>query len=403
MGAGSATIRTANERIRGLLCQTLCGIGILQLVNAGEDFSLRGKIAATAAAVALTIALGAVDYLTGREWAISAFYLLPTCLAGWIVGRPVGLAVGALCAGVWFLSDLFSGPAYQHPLIPVWNAIMLFVFFFVVVWLLTAFRRSHYHLEQTVECRTAALRAEMEERKRLEQAKLQGERLAVVGSMAAQVAHEIRNPLGSISLNLDLVERELNVFANSNGSSATECRVLLHEMRSQVSRIRQVMQEYLRFARMPKSERAAVSLKGFLEEKLNFVQPLLDQKHVDLRRMLDPNLPPVCVDAEQLWEAVLNLIRNALDAMPDGGNLTVTTQKHGAEALISISDNGRGMTEEEARHLFVPFFTTKSDGTGLGLAYTQRVINEHGGRIDCATARGKGSTFSIQLPLAVGT
>src|SRR5204863_907342 len=371
-------------------------------VNPRGEFRARSKVAATAAAVTLAIVLGLVDYLTGREWAISAFYLLPTCFAGWVAGRLPGFAVGALCTGVWFLSDILSGPMYQHPLIPVWNAIMLFVFFFVVVWLLTAFRSSHYYLEQTVERRTAALRAEMEERKRLEQAKLQGERLAVVGSMAAQVAHEIRNPLGSISLNLDLVERELNVFANSNGSLATECRVLLHEMRSQVSRIRQVLQEYLRFARMPKSERAAVSLKGFLEEKLNFVQPLLDQKHVDLRRMLDPNLPPVCVDAEQLWEALLNLIRNALDAMPDGGNLTVTVQRHGAEALMSISDNGRGMTEEEARHLFVPFFTTKSDGTGLGLAYTQQVINEHGGKIDCATARGKGSTFSIQLPLAVG-
>jgi signal transduction histidine kinase len=367
-----------------------------------ESFAMP-KVLATLTAVVLTIGLGIVDYVTGREWAISAFYLLPTCLAGWVVGRPVGLAVGALCAGVWFLSDVFSGPAYQHPLIPVWNAIMLFVFFFVVVWLLTAFRSSQNHLEQTVECRTASLRAEMEERKRLEQAKLQGERLAVVGSMAAQVAHEVRNPLGSISLNLDLVERELNIFANSNGSSPNECRVLLHEMRSQVSRIRQVLQEYLRFARMPKSQRAVVSLKDFLEEKLNFVQPLLDQKHVDLRRTLDPNLPPVCVDTEQLWEAVLNLIRNALDAMPDGGNLTVSAQRHGAEALISISDDGRGMTAEEARHLFVPFFTTKSDGTGLGLAYTQRVINEHGGRIDCATARGKGSTFSIQLPLAVGT
>jgi len=361
------------------------------------------KVLATLAAVVLTIALGVVDYITGREWAVSAFYLLPTCLAAWVVGRSVGFAVGALCAGVWYLSDVFGGPAYQHPLIPVWNAIMLFVFFFVVVWLLTAFRSSHYYLEQTVERRTAALLAEIEERKRLEQAKLQGERLAVVGSMAAQAAHEIRNPLGSISLNLDLIERELNVFANSNGSSANECRVLLHEMRSQVARIRQVLQEYLRFARMPKSQRAVVLLKGFLEEKLNFVQPLLDQKHVDLRRTLDPNLPPVCVDADQLWEAVLNLIRNALDAMPGGGNLTVSAQKHGEEALISIADNGRGMTEEEARHLFVPFFTTKSDGTGLGLAYAQRVINEHGGRIDCATARGKGSTFSIQLPLAVGT
>jgi signal transduction histidine kinase len=371
-------------------------------VNTVPESPAISKVLATLVAVALTIGLGLVDYLTGREWAISAFYLLPTCLAAWMAGRRVGLMVGALCAGVWFLSDVFSGPAYQHPLIPVWNAIMLFVFFFVVVWLLVAFRNSHYHLEQTVECRTAALRAEIEERKRLEQANVQAERLAVVGSMAAQVAHEVRNPLGSISLNIDLIGQELHAFANSNGHSAAECQVLLREMRSQVLRIRQVVQEYLRFARMPKSDRAKVSLNRFLEEKLSFVQPLLDQKHVNLRSTLDPNLPPVYVDAEQLWEAFLNLIRNALDAMPDGGNLTVSAQRNGAEALVSISDNGRGMSQDEARNLFVPFFTTKNDGTGLGLAYVQRVINEHGGRIDCATARGKGSTFSIQLPLAVG-
>src|SRR5260370_29849537 len=198
------------------------------------------KVLATLAAVVLTMGVGVVDYVTGREWAISAFYLLPTCLAAWVVGRLAGLVVGVLCAGTWFLSDVFSGPAYQHPLIPVWNAIMLFVFFFVVVWLLTAFRSSHYHLEQTVECRTAALRAEMEERKRLEQTKLQGERLAVVGSMAAQVAHEIRNPLGSISLNLDLIGQEVNARASSNAHPSGECHVLLREMRLQVLRIHQV-------------------------------------------------------------------------------------------------------------------------------------------------------------------
>ncbi len=371
-------------------------------VNRIEERSLQSKVLATVAAVALAMVLGALDYLTGREWAMSAFYLLPTCVAAWMAGRWAGFAVGALCTGAWFLSDIFGGAIYQSPLIPAWNAIMLFIFFLVVVWLLTAFQRSHYHLEETVEQRTAALRTEMEERKRLEQANIQAERLGVVGSMAAQVAHEIRNPLGSISLNLDLIGEELHAFANSSGSSTAECDVLLHEMRSQVLRIRQVLQEYLRFARMPKSERAAVSLPAFLEKKLNFMQPLLDQKHVDLSRTLDPNLPPVQVDAEQLWEAILNLISNAVDAMPDGGSLTVSAQRHGAEALLSISDNGRGMTEEEVRLLFVPFFTTKSDGTGLGLAYTQRVVNEHGGKINCATARGKGSTFSIQLPLAVG-
>jgi signal transduction histidine kinase len=162
-------------------------------MTAVGERSVLSKILATLAAVALAIVLGAVDYLTGREWAISALYLLPTCLAGWMAGRLAGFALGALCTGIWFLSDMLNGAAYHHPLIPAWNAVMLFMFFFVVVYLLTAFRRSHDYLEQTVERRTAALRAEMEERKRLEHAKLQAERLAVVGSMAAQVAHEIRN------------------------------------------------------------------------------------------------------------------------------------------------------------------------------------------------------------------
>jgi signal transduction histidine kinase len=402
-------------------------------VNRIEKRSLQSKILATVAAIALAIVLGALDYLTGRELALSAFYLLPTCVAAWVAGRWAGIAVGALCTGAWLFSDVLNGATYQSPLFAVWNGIMLFLFFLVVVWLLSAFQRSHYHLEQTVEQRTVALRTEMEERKRLvsltvsplqdgqgqyvgsilllrdikhrkelEEDLKRADRLAMMGTLAAGLAHEIRNPLGSMSLNIDLIGKELQRFANLSGGSTAECQVLLREMRSQLLRIHQVLQEYLRFARMPKSERAAVSLADFLEEKLRFVQPLLDQKHVELRRTLDPSLPPVCVDAEQLWEAILNLISNALDAMPDGGNLTVSTQRHGTEALVSISDNGCGMTEEEAQHLFVPFFTTKSDGTGLGLAYTQRVVNEHGGKINCATARGKGSTFSIQLPLAVG-
>jgi signal transduction histidine kinase len=116
---------------------------------------------------------------------------------------------------------------------------MLFTFFFVVVWLLTAFRDSHDFLEQTVERRTAALRAEMEERRRLERAKTQAERLAVVGSLAAKVAHEIRNPLGSISLNLDLIGEELNALANSEARSPEQCLVLLREMLSQILRISQ--------------------------------------------------------------------------------------------------------------------------------------------------------------------
>ena len=160
-----------------------------------------------------------------------------------------------------------------------------------------------------------------------------------------------------------------------------------------------MLQEYLQFARMPEPERDAVSLKSLLEEKLHFMQPWLDAKHVNLLKTFDPDLPRIEADREQVWEAVQNLIRNAVDAMPNGGNLAVSTKRNDSKGLISVSDNGHGMTEEEARNLFVPFFTTKRDGTGLGLAHTLQIINEHGGKIDYQTARGKGSTFTIELSL----
>jgi class 3 adenylate cyclase len=137
-------------------------------MRSGGEFSSQSKIAATTVAVVFAIVLGYVDYITGREWAISAFYLLPISLAAWVAGRWSGFIVGVLCTCSAFFSDMLSGPAYQDPLVPVWNAVMLLVFFVVVSWLLTDFRRSHRQLEQTVAYRTAELAVEIEERKQLE-------------------------------------------------------------------------------------------------------------------------------------------------------------------------------------------------------------------------------------------
>lgn len=172
-------------------------------VNAIRERSALSKVLATLAAVALAIVLGVVDYLTGRDLAISAFYLLPTCLAGWVAGRSAGFAVGALCAGVWFISDVFAGPAYQHPLIPVWNAVMLFSFFFVVVWLLTAFLSSHYYLEQMVAGRTAALRAEIEERKRLEYSRR---------TLGVHVGHKVAKQILTRDPGVGGTEQEISVM-----------------------------------------------------------------------------------------------------------------------------------------------------------------------------------------------
>jgi len=344
--------------------------------------------------------IGSFDYITGRDFALSAFYLIPICWASWTAGRAIGIIVALASAVTWYIADLKSGFVYAHALTPYWNALMLFVLFLTVVCLLTAFQAAHYHLEETVDRRTAALQAEIKERKRLEAAKVQAERLAMVGTIAAQVAHEVRNPLGSITLNLDLICKEINLLANGNGHLPDEGRTLIGEMRAEVRRIQRVIEDYLQFARLPKLNRQAVDLNGFLDQKLGFLHGEMVEAKVKLRTHFDPALTLVNVDAEQLWQMLLNLIRNSLEAMPDGGELTIGTWRHEGQVLLRVGDTGKGMTAEQVKLVFEPFFTTKKEGTGLGLALVQQIVAEHGGHIECDSTCGKGSTFTIFLPMA---
>ena len=121
---------------------------------------------------------------------------------------------------------------------------------------------------------------------------------------------------------------------------------------------------------------------------------------VHLRTAYDPELANVNADGEQLWQAVLNLIRNSLEAMPAGGELTVGTWHQNGQAQLRITDKGEGMSEEQLLHVFTPFFTTKPGGTGLGLTLVQQIAIEHGGHVECDSRIGKGATFTIYLPLA---
>jgi len=352
-------------------------------------------------ALALAALIGFLDDRTGRDLAMSAFYLIPICWASWAAGRRAGLLLAITCTVLWFVADLKTGYQYSHPLIPYWNALMLLVFFLVVVSLLAAFQDAHHHLEETVQQRTAALKSEIAERKRLEIAKLQAERLAVVGIMAAEVAHEVRNPLGSITLNLDLIHNEIGKLAAASGHSCIEGHRLVDEMREEVHRILRVIGDYLQFARLPKSQRVRLALNELLDQKLAFMNGEFNQAGIKLRTRFDPALTTVNADAGQLWQATLNLIRNGLEAMAnDGGTLIVSTQRNGREALLRVIDTGKGMNEEQLQQIFVPFFTTKAQGTGLGLAVVQQIVIEHGGHVECESAPGKGSTFTIVLPLA---
>ncbi len=241
------------------------------------------------------------------------------------------------------------------------------------------------------------------ERKRLENLALQSERLAVIGQMSAQVAHEIRNPLGSITLNLDLVRKEIDTLGASSRHSPREGRELVDILRGEARRIQRVIEDYLRFARLRKPQRQSVRLHDLIEQKLGFLHAVFEQSRVELRTQFDASLPPVWVDAEQIWQALLNLLHNALEAMPDGGTLTLQTARVGDRAVVRVTDSGRGMTDDQVRQLFTPFHSTKPGGTGLGLALAQQIISEHGGRIECQSDPGRGTTFTVWLPLAEET
>jgi len=348
---------------------------------------------------ALMLLTSCFDYITGRDFALSAFYLVPICWACWMAGRTAGIALATGGALAWLIGDLMSGLAYRHSLTPYWNAVMLLIFFLVVVYLLSAFQKAHYHLEESVQERTAALQAEIQERKRLEAAKLQAERLAMVGTMAAQVAHEVRNPLGSITLNLDLIQKEFSNLAEGRTYSPEEGRGLVIEIREEVSRIQRVIEDYLQFARLPKPQLRRVELNERLDQKLDFMHGEFEHARVKPRTHFDPAAKTINADAEQLWQAMLNLIRNSLDAMPNGGELTVGTWREAGQVRLRVSDTGKGMSAEQLKQVFAPFFTTKPNGTGLGLALVQQITTEHGGHVECESAPGKGSTFTIFLPV----
>jgi signal transduction histidine kinase len=254
-------------------------------------------------------------------------------------------------------------------------------------------------LEQTVQQRTSALQSEIAERKRLEQANLQAERLAMVGTIAAEVAHEVRNPLGSIKLNLDLIGKQIETLAETSRHPAEEGRTLVHEMREEVHRIQRVIEDYLRFARLRNPQRKPVSLNEFLEQKLAFMGSAFENAGVRLHTDFDAGLKTINADAEQLWEALLNLVRNSLEAMPRGGALAISTRKRAGEVSLSVADTGQGMSEEDLKQVFVPFFTTKPRGTGLGLPLTQQILHAHGAVLECASIAGKGTTFTIRFPL----
>lgn len=234
------------------------------------------------------------------------------------------------------------------------------------------------------------------ERKRLEEKLLHSERLAVIGKMSSQVAHEIRNPLSSISLNVELLLEEIE---NYKGVDTSEAKALISAMVSEIERLAAVTEEYLQFARLPKPKLESLDLNNLIREMLDFLHGEFSLENIGIESSLDEGLPHIKADGKQLKQAFLNLIKNSVEAMPRGGKIRITTAKLPNSVEIRVSDTGVGIDEKDLEKIFDPFYTTKDKGTGLGLSLTHQIVTEHGGSIRCETRKGEGTTFIINLPI----
>ncbi len=232
--------------------------------------------------------------------------------------------------------------------------------------------------------------------KELQQQIIQSERLAVVGRMSANVAHEIKNPLGTIVLNADLLEEELDRL---DGENKTEARSLLGVIKSELDRLIEVVEEYLQFARLPQVKLEKGNVNEVISDLLLFLREEVSGRNVMLVEDLEPSLPSVQLDPKQLRQALLNIVKNSFEAMSDGGKLTVSTSREDSQVEIHIADTGRGIPEEEAELVFTPFFSTKHGGTGLGLPITTHIIREHHGTVGFESFVGLGTIFTIRLPV----
>lgn len=236
--------------------------------------------------------------------------------------------------------------------------------------------------------------------KTLEEEKLQSERLALIGTMSAKLAHEVRNPLNSLVLGLDLVKDDLSQMSPESGPKAQEALDLLTTVEDELHRIRRTVEDYLRFARLPRVQLEPVVLDAWLGDRLERMRPDFQQAKVALELDLAAEDATVAADPAQLWQAVLNLVRNAIEAMPSGGTLYVRTRADRDHVECVLEDTGTGMTAEARAQLFRPFFSTKSGGTGLGMALARQILQEHGASIECETEVGQGTRFTLSFPRA---
>ena len=223
------------------------------------------------------------------------------------------------------------------------------------------------------------------------------EQLVELGQLAGGLAHEIKNPLSTINLNLKLLSEDL---ARSRSDESRRLQLRLDNVRQEADRLRETLEDFLRYAGRYELHFELVDLRRLIEELADFFAPQVEAARVVMRKSL-PDAPVICrADANLLKQALLNLMINSVQAMTPGGELLIRVGSHRRSAQVEVIDTGPGIAPVELAKIFQVYYSTKRTGSGLGLSTTRRIVREHGGSISVQSEPGRGTRFLITLPLA---
>ena len=258
------------------------------------------------------------------------------------------------------------------------------------------FRRE---LEQQVVQRTSELRETNISLQKAHDELIRMEKIATLGQIATSVNHEIKTPLNSLSMNLQLLTKQIRKCNKEDEEIKSTMLSVASIIDSEVTRINEILEEFVKYARFAPPELKKSDLNTLIKNIAEMISQNAQEAGVELQLSLAEDLAPLMLDEKKMTQALLNLCMNAIQAMPEGGRLTIVSMKTKEHVIITMTDTGMGIAQEDIDKIFNPFFTKKEGGLGFGLPIVQRIIEDHKGEITCRSKIGEYTVFEIKMPV----
>ena len=316
-------------------------------------------------------------------------YYIPIVYAAYVFGLRGSLFLSLVSGVVYWLHISGHWHGTQSEILNQYAEVFMFQMVGLITGLLAqAEKKQRLRFEKA----SAKLAVAYEELKSTVNLLIRADRLKSVGEMAAAFVHEIRNPLGAIKGATEIIERDI--------PSDSPRREFLTVIEREVDRLNRLVMEFLNFAKPRQPHKAAASLNNLIRSVVTLTSKEAAKRGVELEVQLDEQLPTVFADSDQIRQVLINLILNAVQAMPDGGKVEVKSFRAGGEVELTIRDYGIGIDPAIKDKIFDPFFTTKSEGSGLGLSVAYQLVKQHEGEIRVVDVVGPGTLFAVRLPIA---